>query len=108
TRCESRSRGCHRAPRMPKENARAIRDLAERLFNAPLWVGALPPELPLSSSFPSAAQLVPPGGRLIGSLWSAPQATEANPAIPVAPERIEVIVDAPGEPAALIAFFARA
>jgi hypothetical protein len=93
---------------MPDEDAVPIRDLAERLFNAPLWVGALPPDLPLTSPFPSTAELVPPGGRLVGSLWSAPPVTDANPAIPVAPERIEIIVDAPGEPADLIAFFARA
>lgn len=86
------------------EDPALLRELAERLLSPPpdvrgeaprarLFVGALPPELELDLP-------VPPGGRLIGSVHRVFR-QDAGPKA----GSVEVVVDAPGPPAAVAAFY---
>ena len=87
------------------DEAEQLRELAERLlensYGSPgpspptvrLLPGNVPPDLPLTV-------LVPPGGRLIGSMVQGPSGMQ--------PASTVVLVDAPGEPLEITSFYERA
>ena len=93
----------------PSEDAALVRELAERLLAPPsfgpagdaprvrLLAGALPAELPLPLPLPA-------GGRLIGSAVHSGQGGRTDGTV----ESIEVLLDAPGTPTAVLAFYERA
>ena len=99
-------------PAPPPEDAAMLRELAERLLIPPypgppgvdlpparLLAGAIPADLPLELPFP-------PGARLIGSVVRP--SLSGGPAGPMVGEGVEVVLDTPDAPSAVIAFYDRA
>ncbi len=95
----------------PAEDPALLRELAERLLDQPvrlpqeaasgaartrLFAGSMPPDLPVTLP-------LPPGGRLLGSL--ARPSVVQGPGVLVLGQYTEVVLDAPGEALAILAFF---